>query len=89
MGRGCAVKAVQGGQLRGISPGFQVGAKGRERLVPEPGNPGVMISEIQDATVFEYSLVARPTYAGTVDNLKIRGDVFPMVKPRKRALWWL
>ena len=38
-----AVLAVEGGQLRGLSPGFQVPAgKGGERLVPEPGNPGVI-----------------------------------------------
>ena len=60
-----AVLAVEAGQLRGISPGFQVPAKGGERLIPEPGNPGVMIREIQDAVAFEYSLVARPAYSGT------------------------
>ena len=60
-----AVLAVEAGQLRGISPGFQVPAKGAERLIPEDGNPGVMIREIQDAVAFEYSLVARPAYSGT------------------------
>ena len=60
-----AVLAVDGGQLRGVSPGFQVTEKGAERLLPEPGNPSVMIREIQDATVFEYSLVSRPAYSGT------------------------
>ena len=61
-----AVLAVEAGQLRGISPGFQVpAAKGGERLIPEPGNPGVMIREITDAVAFEYSLVARPAYSGT------------------------
>ena len=34
-----AVLAVEGGQLRGISPGFQVPAKGGERLVPEAAIP--------------------------------------------------
>ena len=34
-----AVKAVEGGQLRGISPGFVVGAKGQASgLVPEDGD---------------------------------------------------
>ena len=65
-----AVKAVEGGQLRGVSPGFQVTEKGAERLIPEPGNPSVMIREIQDATVFEYSLVARPAYSGTDVNAR-------------------
>ena len=79
-----AVLAVEGGQLRGISPGFQVPAgKGGERLVPEPGNPGVMIREITDAVVFEYSLVARPAYAST--EVDARAD--PPAEPRRRRLW--
>ena len=73
-----AVLAVDGGQLRGVSPGFQVTEKGAERLLPEPGNPSVMIREIQDATVFEYSLVSRPAYSGTTidarhDESAVRG----------------
>ena len=60
-----AVLGVEAGQLRGISPGFSVPAKGSERLIPEPGNPGVSIREITDAVAFEYSLVARPAYSGT------------------------
>ena len=80
-----AVLAVEGGQLRGISPGFQVPAgKGGERLVPEPGNPGVMVREITDAVVFEYSLVARPAYAST--EVDARADD-PAVAPRRRRVW--
>ena len=60
-----ALLGIEGGQLRGISPGFVVPAKGGERLIPEPGNPGVMIREITDAVAFEYSLVSRPAYSGT------------------------
>ena len=40
-----AVKAVKGGQLRGISPGFNVGVKGRERPVPEDGDGGSLVRE--------------------------------------------
>ena len=80
-----AVLAVEGGQLRGISPGFQVPAgKGGERLVPEAGNPGVMVREITDAVVFEYSLVARPAYAST--EVDARADD-PAETPRRRRLW--
>ena len=80
-----AVLAVEGGQLRGISPGFQVPAgKGGERLVPEEGNPGVMVREITDAVVFEYSLVARPAYAST--EVDARADD-PAETPRRRRLW--
>ena len=75
---------VDRGQLRGISPGFQVPAgKGGERLVPEPGNPGVMIREITDAVVFEYSLVARPAYVST--EVDARAD--DPAEPRRRRLW--
>lgn len=83
-----AVKAVRGGQLRGVSPGFQVPAKGAERLIPEPGNPGVMIREIEDAVVFEYSLVARPAYSGT--DVSARHDAVhgaQDTKPRGATLW--
>lgn len=83
-----AARAVEGGQLRGVSPGFQVGAKGGERLIPEPGNAGVMVREITDATVFEYSLVSRPAYAGT--EAAVRADeLLPLVRPPRRRVWWL
>ena len=78
-----AVLAVEAGQLRGISPGFTVPAKGAERLIPEPGNPGVMIREITDAVAFEYSLVARPAYSGT--DVDARADD-PALTARRR-LW--
>ncbi len=79
-----AVLAVEAGQLRGISPGFQVPAKGGERLIPEPGNPGVMIREIQDAVAFEYSLVARPAYSGT--DVDARAED-PALTGSRRRLW--
>ena len=71
-----AVLAIRGGQLRGVSPGFQVSSKGAEKLLPEPGNAGVFIREIQDAVVYEYSLVARPAYSGTtLDARAVHGEV--------------
>ena len=83
-----AVLAVRGGQLRGVSPGFQVTSKGAERLIPEPGNPAVLIREITDATIYEYSLVSRPAYSGT--TLDARQDaVHGEVKqgPGRATLW--
>ena len=80
-----AVLAVEAGQLRGISPGFSVPAKGGERLIPEPGNPaGVMIREITDAVAFEYSLVARPAYSGT--DVDARAED-PALTGSRRRLW--
>ena len=81
-----AVLGVKGGMLRGVSPGFQVSAKGAERLIPEPGNPGVMIREIEDAVVFEYSLVARPAYASTSVNARADDPDDPE-EPRRKRLW--
>ena len=79
-----AILAVKGGQLRGVSPGFQVSAKGAERLVPEGGGGNSMVREILDAVVFEFSLVARPAYAST--SVDARADD-PTEEPRRRRLW--
>ena len=79
-----AVLAVEGGQLRGISPGFVVGAKGGERLVPEDGPGDALVREITDAVVFEYSLVARPSYAST--TVDTRAEENPEPETRRR-LW--
>ena len=72
-----AVRAVEAGLIRGLSPGFQIpprSALGRdpERLIPEPGNPSVEIREIVAAVLFELSLVSRPTYETTA--VELRGD---------------
>ena len=85
-----AVLAVRGGQLRGVSPGFQVSSKGAERLLPEAGNgnPGVFIREILDATVYEYSLVSRPAYAGTtLDARQDQAAAHGGDRPRRSTLW--
>ena len=56
--------------LRGISPGFRIPPAGTVRdavrLIPERGNPGVMIREIHEAVLHEVSAVARPSYGQTV-----------------------
>ena len=79
-----AVLAVRGGQLRGVSPGFQVPAQhGRERLIPEPGNPGIQIRQIDDAVAFEYSILSRPTYPLT--DIDVRSD--DLATPRRRRYW--
>ena len=79
-----AVLAVEGKQLRGVSPGFVVPAKGAERLVPEDGDGEALVREILDAVCFEYSCVARPAYPTTVVTAREfdGGDA-----PRRRRLW--
>ena len=63
------VKAINAGLVGGISPGFRVppasAVPGAERLIPEPGNPGVQIRVIEAAVLFELSLVTRPAYPDT------------------------
>ena len=79
-----AVLAVRGGQLRGISPGFQVTSKGGERLVREDGPGDSLVRELLDSVVFEYSLVSRPAYPMT--SVDARSDD-PRHEGRRR--WWL
>lgn len=78
-----AVLGIKGGQLRGISPGFQVTAKGAERLIPEDGLGDALVREILDSAVYEYSLVARPSYPLT--RVDARAD-----NPLERTVrkWW-
>ena len=66
-----AVLMLESGLVGGISPGFQV-PKGRgfERLEPEPGNPGVSIRVVEEAVLFELSLVTRPAYLDTTVELR-------------------
>ena len=80
-----AVLGVRGGQLRGLSPGFQVTSKGAQRLVPEDGPGGSMVREILDAVVYEYSLVSRPSYAGT--RVDARADDVLLEPAPRRRLW--
>ena len=77
-----AVLSVHGRQLRGISPGFDVTPQGRQRLVPEDGPGDSMVREILDSTVYEYSLVSRPSYAGT--SIDTRSDDVLAMPPRRR-----
>ena len=80
-----AVLAVRGGQLRAISPGFDVTERGRERLVPEDGPGGSLVREILDSTVYEYSLVARPSYPMTA--VDTRNDEPGANRGARR--WWM
>ena len=79
-----AVLAVRGKQLRGISPGFHVTPQGRQRLVPEDGAGDSLVKEIQDSVVYEYSLVSRPTYAGSTIDTRSEDLLFV---PKRRRYW--
>ena len=83
------IKQVRAGLVGGISPGFRVPPKGAvadaERLVPEPGNPGVMIREINEAVLAELSLVSRPVYTETAVDL--RHDLLLQTPARRVRVW--
>jgi HK97 family phage prohead protease len=69
-----ALAMIGSGLARGISPGFRVPpadvVPGAERLVPEPGNPGVMIRQLFALLLFELSIVTRPAYPDTEAELR-------------------
>lgn len=86
-----AVLAVEAGLLGGISPGFKVPPAGAvanaEELIPEPGNPGVQIRQVNQAVLFELSLVTRPSYAET--SVEAREDEGPQKPAKRRRRVWL
>lgn len=66
-----AIKAVDAGLIRGVSPAFRVPPRSAvpdaETLIEETGT-GVQIREIRQAVLYELSLVTRPAYpASSVD----------------------
>lgn len=84
------VLSIRNGQKLGISPGFQVPAKGAERFVKEEGGDA-LIREIEDSVVFEWSAVSRPAYSGTevdarADDSAVHGGESPHAKG---AYLWL
>ena len=79
------MKAVDAGLLRGVSPGFRVppasAVANAEELIDEPGGNGVQIRQINQAVLYEISLVTRPAY--TESGIDLRGDLLlPEVPPR-------
>ena len=78
------------GLVGGLYPGFTVPpatvVPDAEKLIPEPGNPGVQIRSIRQAVLHELSLVTRPAYDAT--ELDLRG-AFHDARPRWRTPVWL
>lgn len=69
-----ALALIGSGLARGISPGFRVPPSdvvpGAEKLVPEPGNPGVKIRQLWALLLFELSIVTRPAYQDSEAELR-------------------
>ena len=82
------VNQIKAGLAGGISPGFQVPPREAvaqaERLEPEPGNPDVMVRVVENAVLYELSIVTRPAYSGT--DLNVRSD-FPRPAGQRRRVW--
>ena len=70
-----ALALIGSGLATGISPGFRVPPKdvvpGAEKLVPEPGNPSVMIRQLWALLLFEISIVTRPAYGDSEAELRV------------------
>ena len=82
------VLAIEAGLMRGLSPGFRVpptsAVPDAEALIPEPGNPGVLIRDIRSALLFEMSILTRAAYKETAVELRAEG-----IEQNKRRRAWL
>lgn len=90
-----AVMAIESKLMRDLSPSFVVAPRSinpnAERIIPEPGNPGVAIREITDATLLEMSLVTRGSYSDGTE-VSLRAEEFAKqerFKRRKKVMVWL
>lgn len=85
------VRQVEAGLIGGVSPGFRVPPRSAvpnaEELVDEPGNPGVQIRQINQAVLYEISLVTRPAYTSTDVELDRRAQAEANREARPRV--WL
>ena len=81
------VKEIRTKRAGGISPGFMVPPRSvvanAERLEPEPGNPGVQVRVINQAVLYELSIVTRrPTVPRL---LTFEQKTFPTRNPNERG----
>ena len=83
------ILAIRAGQMVGLSPGFRVPPKGvvpnAESLTPEPGNPSVLIRNINDAVLREMSVVTSGAY--TTAAVEMRSANAVIFLPEARTLW--
>ncbi len=87
---------LRSGLVGGISPGFRVPptsvVPNSESLTPEPGNPGVSIREVNEAVLYELSLVTRPAYDDTDVEVRARTvepEIMQSVANERERLSWL
>ena len=85
-------KAIANKTMIGLSSGFRVppvsAVPNAERLIPEPGNPGVQIRQINDAVLREFSIVTAGIYDDAVVELRAE-DLDPALLKPWQVLQWL
>ena len=85
------LKAIANKTMIGLSPGFRVppvsAVANAERLVPEPGNPGVQIRQISDAVLREFSIVTAGIYDDVLVKLRAEDLDAASLAPRGLFLW--
>ena len=84
-------KAIANGTMVGLSPGFRVppvsAVPNAERLIPEAGNPGVMIRQIDHAVLREFSIVTSSVYDDALVELRAEDLDHPLLKPWQVLQW--
>ena len=84
-------KAIANKTMIGLSPGFRVppvsAVPNAERLIPEPGNPGVQIRLINDAVLREFSIVTAGIYDDAMVELRAEDLAAVTFQPRGVFLW--
>ena len=91
-------KKIDAGLARGVSPGFRVPpadvVPNAVQLIPERGNPSVMIRRINQAVLFELSIVTRAAYPDTeverrMAEIGMSFPAQPTITVRKNRRIWL
>ena len=86
-----AVRAVRAGLMLGLSPGFRVPppdvVPDAEVEMPEPGNPGVFITEVRAGVLREMSLVTAGAYDEASVTLRAESNALIVPSPRAATLW--
>ena len=81
--------ALRAGLMRGVSPGFRVAPKSivrnAEILEPERGNPAVKIRRINQAVLYEMSIVTRAQYPDT--SVENRMAEMGLQTARRKRIW--
>ena len=85
------VRQIEMGLIGGVSPGFMVPPKdvvpNAEEFLPEPGNPDVLVRQINEAVLVELSLVSRPSYTET--DVTVRAEDAEVDYLREGFRLWL